>query len=406
MFFKFFLRAGTSSRTASARTANSQTLLKIPTISCSAVLLTLLLAPRAWPVQAPDYSIHQEYTSTRAMGMGNAFVAVVDDHSSLFYNPAALALRKDTQLRFFVRAGLDPNFLDFTDEVDAAGDDEAKLNAAMEKQYGEHLYFRVPTVGAIIARPKWSMAIIPADVSTDLSFQRSVISSVFVNSYIDTTIAYGRATTWKVPKLKNRLAFGWSAKLLHRAYYSDIIQAAQLANDEDIVNIDRAAEGVTLDADIGFLYSVKRSKGKWFQPTFGLAVRNLFDYGFPTNFAVFNDDPKEPPKLERRIDVGTKFALPNFWVFEPKFALDIRDIGHSNWTWLKGFHTGAEMYWKMRNWWKGHWSVGVNQGYWSAGFGARLAIFQIDLASWGEEVGTVDTKRESRRYMLEMSLDF
>jgi hypothetical protein len=110
--------------------------------------------------------------------------------------------------------------------------------------------------------------------------------------------------------------------------------------------------------------------------------------------------------LERRFDIGTKFDLPDFWVFDPKFAFDIRDMGHRNWTWLKGLHAGTEMYWKMSRWWKGHWSVGINQGYMSAGFGARLAIFQLDLATWGEEVGTSDSRQESRRYIAEMSLDF
>ncbi|MCB0343255.1 MAG: hypothetical protein KDD59_13500, partial [Bdellovibrionales bacterium] len=45
-----------------------------------------------------DFSIHQEYTSTRALGMGNAFSAVAEDYNALFYNPAALARRKDGNL--------------------------------------------------------------------------------------------------------------------------------------------------------------------------------------------------------------------------------------------------------------------------------------------------------------------
>lgn len=367
-------------------------------------LMMLIQAARA--ERAPDYTIHQDYTSTRALGMGNAFIAIADDHSALFYNPAALALRKDSQVRLFIRAGMDADALDLKDDIDKAGDDVTAINNALEKHYGEHIYFRAPTLGGVLVRPKWGLAVLPADFSVDLAIHRSVAASLFVNAYLDSTVAFGRATTWKVPWLKNRLAFGWNAKLIHRAFYSDIIQSTQLAMDEDIVNIDRAAEGATLDTDIGLLYQVKRGEGKWFQPSVAVVVRNLLDYGFPTNFGVFNDDPKEPPKLERRLDVGTKFDLPAFWVFDPKFALDIKDIGHRNWTPMKGLHAGAEMYWKMKSWWKGHWSVGINQGYWSAGFGGRLGIFQLDLASWGEEVGTSDSRRESRRYILEASLDF
>ena len=94
------------------------------------------------------------------------------------------------------------------------------------------------------------------------------------------------------------------------------------------------------------------------------------------------------------------------WVFDPKFAIDIKDIGHDNWNELKGLHAGFELFWTMYNWWKGHWSVGVNQGYWTAGFGAKLGFFQLELASRGEEMGAGSEREESRRYILEMSLDF
>jgi hypothetical protein len=93
-------------------------------------------------------------------------------------------------------------------------------------------------------------------------------------------------------------------------------------------------------------------------------------------------------------------------VFDPHFSLDVRDILHTNWTPKKGLHVGAELFWQMFSWWKGHWSVGLNQGYPTLGFGARLGIFQLDLATWGEEAGTDDVPVESRRYVFEMSLDF
>src|SRR5262249_45366426 len=151
-----------------------------------------------------------------------------------------------------------------------------------------------------------------------------------------------------------------------------------------------ANEGLTFDADFGTLWTPNTKERGWFRPTFAFVARNIVDYGFKQNFHFLDPHSGEPPKLERRFDFGTKLDLPVFWVFDPHFAFDIRDVGHRNWTWKKGYHVGAELYWKMYNWWKGHWAVGLNQGYWTAGFGARMAIFQIDLASYGEEVGTKD----------------
>jgi hypothetical protein len=362
---------------------------------------------------APDYSIHQEYTSTRAMGMGNAFSAVVDDHSALFYNPAALAFRDNGQVRLFLRAGISDNWMDFSDDVEAADGDDAKVAAAIEKRYGEHLYSRVPTIGAMWVRPRWGIAFIPADVSIDAAINRQLGPALGVNAYLDSTLAYGYARQLKekwIPK-RHKVALGATVKAIHRLYYNDVVSAATIANDEDnIFDEKKSAEGLTVDLDIGMMwvpyFKSKTFFGKYAKPTFSVVARNVADYGFPMQFEVVNDeDPAEPPKLERRFDFGSKFDLPKFWVFTPKFAVDVRDVGHRNWTWMKGLHAGTELYWKMFNWWKGHWSVGINQGYLTAGFGARLGWFQLDLATWGEEVGTSDTETESRRYILEMSFD-
>lgn len=357
--------------------------------------------------RAPDYSIHQEYTSTRALGMGNAFTAIADDHSTIFYNPAGLAVRKDGHLRMFLRAGLDGDALDLNKDIKDAGDNEVAMAEALEKHYGEHVYFRAPTIGMLLAKPKWSLAIIPVDFSVDAALHRSLGPSVFVNAYLDTTIAFGRGKIVRLPfSKKKKLAVGWSLKTIHRAHYSDVVQSAQLANDEDLVSIDRASEGLTLDADIGALYSLTQNENAKVQSNLALVVRNVFDYGFPVNFGLLNKDANEPPDLIRRVDLGSSVSVKRLWIFEPKFSVDIRDMGHPNWTFKKGFHAGTEMAWKIFNWWKGHWSAGINQGYWTAGFGARMAIFQLDLATWGEEVGTSGAPHESRRYILEAALDF
>ncbi len=356
-----------------------------------------------------DFQIHQEYTSTRALGMGNAYVAVVDDHSSLFYNPAALALRKDTQLRMFLRAGADKDVVSFYNDIKNAGKDDNKINAAIEKNYQDHLYFRAPTLGAVLVRPHWGLAILPVDFDVDLALHRSVAASIFVNAYLDSTVAWGYGNFVQVPWFNNKkypVAVGATVKFLHRAYYSDVIQSAEIASGQDLVSLTNAEEGGTVDVDMGALYTVPVADDAKIKPSFGLMVRNVIDEGFPIKMRFLNKNASPPPRLQRRLDVGTKLGLPTFWVFDPKIAFDVRDIGYDSWTPMKGLHAGAELYWKMYNWWKGHWSVGINQGYWTAGFGARMAIFQLDLASWGEEVGTTDAKHESRRYILEASLDF
>ncbi len=383
------------------------------------VLVGLALSPlsvRAQSVRALDFTIHQEYTSTRALGMGNAFTAVSDDHSAMFYNPAALAFRKDGHLRMFIRAGASPESLDLIDEIgkaDDIDDESAKIDEysrIIQSHYGDHFYYRVPTIGAIWVRPNWGIALVPADLSLDVAVHRQIGPSLVVNLYQDTTLAFSYARKLKWMPKGHQFSMGATLKTIHRIHVAESLSAGQLADGSSLFETSQANEGLTADLDLGFMWKPKIAGFfkyfKYMQPTFALVGRNLVDYGFKKNFHFIDENSGEPAKLQRRIDFGSRWDLGRLWVFEPKFALDIRDVLHENWTWKKGFHMGFEAYWRMYNWWKGHWSVGLNQGYWTAGFGARMLWFQLDLCSYGEEVGTPSAPQESRRYMAELALDF
>ncbi|NQZ01368.1 MAG: hypothetical protein HRT45_11960 [Bdellovibrionales bacterium] len=387
-------------------------------IAAAAVVGTMMLMSEAHATQSLDYTIHQHYISTRAMGMGNAFTAVADDYSAVFYNPAALARRKDGNLHMMVRAAVEADYMGLINDiegVDQSLSDDDKLAEyidILDSNLGEHYHLRAPTLGAIWARPGWGVAFIPADLSTDIGIGQTIGPRLNVNAYLDTTLAYSyaRDTAW-LPK-NHRLSVGATMKAIHRVHVGQAIGAADLVSDTEVFDTSDANEGLTVDVDLGFMYNPPipetgpLSVMQYFKPTFAFVIRNVIDHGFQWNFNFIDDGSGQPPDLQRRFDFGSKFEVPDIWVFDPKVAIDIRDVGHSNWSFQKGLHIGAELYWTMYSWWKGHWAVGLNQGYLTAGVGARLAWFQFDFATYGEEVGVDAAPKESRRYMLELSLDF
>lgn len=384
---------------------------------------TLGLLPSAWavPVKSLDFTIHEEYVSTRAMGMGNAFTAVTDDHSAIFYNPANLAFRQDGQLRMFLRGGADAESFKLFDEIKKVGKDTKDLPEDQKTQpyvdlitshYGDHYSYRLPTIGTSWVRPGWGIAFIPADLSLDIGVHRQIGPMLNVNMYLDSTLAFSYAHKMNWFGNRHEMAWGATVKAVHRVYVGEALSAGAMADGSNVFDTKDANEGLTGDIDLGTTWRPPvPSTGffkflRYMKPSFAIVGRNLVDYGFRTNFHFIDKESSEPPRLGRRFDFGTKWDFPKWWVFDPHMAFDIRNVGHTNWSPRKGAHAGIELYWKMFNWWKGHWAAGMNEGYWTAGFGARLAWFHIDLASFGEEVGTDSAPLEDRRYMLELALDF
>jgi hypothetical protein len=66
---------------------------------------------------------------------------------------------------------------------------------------------------------------------------------------------------------------------------------------------------------------------------------------------------------------------------------------------------GFEFDWAMASWWKGAYRIGVNQGYPTLGFSALFTIFNLDLATYGEDVGTIDHPKENRMYTVKLNID-
>ncbi len=387
----------------------------------ASMFLILLLSLPIF-AQNVDFSIHESYISTRAKGMGGAFTAVVDDYNSMFYNPAALARLEEGNMHLFLRAAIDTSYLDLADDLNEAGDsddEETAIANVLTDNYGNNFYSRVPTIGGIWVRPNWGIAIIPADLTIDLGMHQQIGPAVSVNAYLDTTLAYSYARNVKWGQ-KGELSVGATAKLINRVQASESVGIAQISADESLFDQDSANEGLFGDLDVGFLYTPRISKKSMFsfmkytKPTFGLVARNLLDLGPVTNLGLISEDSKDAFKMQRRIDFGTKIQLPKLWVFNPKFAWDIRNMLHENWSFQKGNHVGFELGWKLFSWWRGYWSVGLNQwafdfgdlANWTFGFGAEFGWFQLDFATWQEDVGTEDIDIRGRRYMLELSLDF
>jgi hypothetical protein len=365
-------------------------------------------------------SIHHHYQSSRAMGMGDAYIASAQDYTALFYNPAGLARRETGHLNMSMEFGGSINTKNFYDDFGKIekgtyandGEKQAAYADLLSQYYGKTLGFRVRAFEAILARPGWALGVVPMDFTFDAQVHNQGAPALDVRAYADTTIAYGYGDDLRgvVP---GRLSWGTTVKLINRGYINREVNSLNLVADPTTVRKEDARDGYTLDADIGTLWTPRvPGEGFWsiFQlakPTFGAVVRNVADYGFGQSFKLINKTQVEPPeKLHRVFDIGMKYEYPELWIFGGRGELDIRDIGHPNFTWRRSFHLGWEFDWTVTSWWKGHYRIGVNQGYPTLGISALLFIFNLDLVTYGEEVGTYHNPKENRIYAAKLNLDF
>ncbi len=380
------------------------------------LLATFLFLTHSFADDGINTGIHHHYRSPRALGMGEAFVAAVDDYSALFYNPAALARREDGQINLSFDFSWSKSFFDFAKKMDDAskvtGTDAQKQQAylnVLQDLYGSNYTIGANLPNGIWVRPGWGVAVLPMDFTSDLTIHKG--PTVNVRAYGDSTIAFGYGRDYK--GIPGRLSLGTTLKFVNRAFINRSVTLIDLAVDSKVIKKEDARDGYTLDADLGALYTPELpTDGLWgvfrlSKPTFGVVVRNVLDYGFGQSFNLINKTTVEAPeKLNRTIDLGSKWEFPQLGIFSGRGVLDFRDIMHPYVTFRKSAHIGMEFDWRMASWWKGSYRVGVNQGYFTAGVSALLFLFNLDLVTYGEDIGSSDSPKENRVYMVRMNIDW
>lgn len=363
--------------------------------------------------ETATYGIHQDYISTRAMGMGNAFTAIADDYSALFYNPAALAEREEGNFNLNV-ANIstttgESSFLDLYDDIDVASNKQPKSEAnnemarLIESKYGKRYHARASTLSALYAGKGIGWAFIPVDLTLNMDVHQQIGPTLNVVAYLDSTVAFAYAR--KIGAIEG-LSVGGTAKVVHRGYFGKSIPAVELVANSNFVKASDAKEGATLDFDLGTLYHLPVTLPLNTKASAAFVVRNVLDYGFAKNFHFIDANSGKPVPLERRFDVGTVLNFPKFLLFHPTFSADIRDMGHPNWRFRKGYHVGTELALFIHQYLRASIALGINQGYGTAGITFQGLFFRLEATTYGEEVGTAGLPKENRITMAKFSLDF
>ena len=303
------------------------------------LLAVLLLSSRADPAAARE--LRRQMPFLRPLLMGDAYVAVGDESSSLLYNPAGLARLKEGTIEVSpLHFGADRELTGVLLDSDAVQSKYNNLTLAKLKDLvGTSLYYdvslRLPFItatgqGAAYGIGAESMG------AAEVVLDSLDLPAIQLELFVDET------ALWSFFGQYGDLSLGITGKVINRVGIDKTIGVAtlfasggvlDLENDPDYVALTQGKAKTRTGLDLGMIYQFPGAEN-W-QPRLGISVLNLGQRDSKRGFVGIEfgavPDPETPPLYGRLpLIASIGFAVsPTFASVRYTFALDLVDLGRT-----------------------------------------------------------------------------
>lgn len=330
----------------------------------------------------------ENFNGVRGLGMGDSYVAVVNDETALAVNPAALG-----KLRDFYGTILDPE-LDISSRLpdlhrSAAFSQPTKIDDVMDTMLantGTPFHTRFQMMPSFVAR-NFGIGFL---MSQTLSGQAKSATDVDLFSRSDMSLLLG----YNLRLWGGRIKFGFTGKVINRVELDEASfdPTAHALDDPSLAAAGLLREGTGVGADVGLMLT-----GPWtWLPTLAAVVRDVGGTPFDKASGMRLPDAVERPNLAPQdLDVGLSLSpihsntVRSVWTIEYRGLLTASNETDK----AKLVHFGFEMNFGDVFFAR----AGYNQRYWTAGLELASESFQFQIASYGEEVGDESAPQEDRR---------
>lgn len=326
--------------------------------------------------------ILESFISTRAAGMGNAYVSVVDNHDALFYNPAALDKIHGFHFHVFdFQMGTDtinitPMINDFS---------SSDLSTSLGNYFGQRFWMGLANVTSITMQG-FGIGVF-GNINLGFLLSNPAFPNLNVDMLADTGIAAGFGFSL-VPS--GLLRLGFVGKWVLRAGRTLPFGPSTIAElNNEFVNELRNNVGSGYGMDTALMIELPTG----FRPTFSAVWQNVGQVRFG------NSTSSNIPYLENNLTGGFALTIPAL-VMDIRPAFDVRNITMWSEQITKKLHFGIEFDLPIIDI-----RGGFNQGYYTLGLGVNLGFIDVQLATYGVEMGAYAGQKEDRRYVLEAAID-
>jgi len=342
--------------------------------------------------------------------MGDAYTAIADDESTLFYNPAALGRHQGLSLYPLATNIEVPDVVDTNFSIDNFG---IGLNDQFEnfpsepedianKLIGLPLYLKLAG-NAGFKFLNFGMNFF-ANSKTQFTLENAIHPKLNIDYRLDrgfitgAAIKFGNGGKGRNPS-GHITSLGASFKIMNRQglesstnlFGPELIDLIENSNSyKDLRNRLGFSKGSGHGFDLGIEHNYYKGRTRY---TLGLSMLDISD----TNFST--EEGNNPiPSQEQSLNFGSSFNQ-DFGLFNYSLAFDLHNLIDQSSDFGSQIHLGARLRLPIVSLY-----TGWNGGYMSWGLQADIMFLRLGIGFYGVEVGRKYLQRESERAVITLSL--
>lgn len=330
----------------------------------------------------------QVYKDIRWLGRGNAGVAVVDDGSALFYNPAGLGRNQKYDFQFINPVlGISASTITNISAASSLGGGGSSISQKFSPFLGEPLAVDGGSFPNL-AVPNFAFGGFYL-LDSRIEYRNPVSPEINIEERDDMGVIGGMGFE-VFEGLSLGVSLRWAKR---RTIYQGITGSSLISlTTNSLAGFSILGTGWAVNA--GAQYRLMLSESQSF--SLGLAIEDLGNTVYRSSLG----SSKSPGMQIMAVNVGVAYELVTSLI-DIKFLFDARNLGDGDYySTGKLLHQGVEVSllgFDIRG--------GYYQGYWSAGLSFRqIPFLRIDFSSYAEELDRSLGIRENRMYVMSLSL--